>query len=95
MNYITFIQNYVKQTRTVSLSLISENSFTIKKLNNMNPREVKGNLIELKNKLREKFTVLTEADLNFEEGMEQELLRMVEYKLRLTKQEMLEVIELL
>jgi len=95
VNYITFIQNYVKQTRTVSLSLISENSFTIKKLNNMNPREVKGNLIELKNKLREKFTVLTEADLNFEEGMEQELLRMVEYKLRLTKQEMLEVIELL
>ena len=43
-------------------------------------------------KLSKKFPELTEADLNYEEGMEECMLRMVEYKLRKTKQEMRDII---
>jgi hypothetical protein len=43
---------------------------------------------ELISKLKLKYPKLTEADLNFNKGKEQEMLRMVEYKLHKTKQEM-------
>jgi hypothetical protein len=46
----------------------------------------------LKSKLKEKFPQLTEADLQHDEGMEISMLRMVEYKLRKTKQEMWDII---
>jgi hypothetical protein len=46
----------------------------------------------LTNKLRKKYPQLTETDLQFEEGMEENMLRMVEYKLRKTKNEMQKVI---
>jgi hypothetical protein len=47
----------------------------------------------LQNKLRQKYPKLTDADLNYQEGMEQDMLRMVEYKLRKTKKEMQDIIE--
>lgn len=43
---------------------------------------------ELKDKLRTKFPQLTETDLQHKAGMEEDMLRMVEYKLSKTKQEL-------
>jgi hypothetical protein len=51
-----------------------------------------GNWDELKTKLRKKYPQLTEVDLQHKEGMEESMLRMIEYKLRKTKQEMREII---
>ncbi len=45
-------------------------------------------LHELKTKLKMKYPQLTEADLQYSEGMDEKMLRMVEYKLGKTKQEM-------
>jgi hypothetical protein len=47
---------------------------------------------ELRNKLREKYPQLTVADLQLNEGSEESLLRMIEYKLSKTKPEMQEII---
>lgn len=49
-------------------------------------------MIELKTKLRIKYPQLTEADLQHIEGMEECMFRMIEYKLRKTKQEMQKII---
>jgi uncharacterized protein YjbJ (UPF0337 family) len=46
----------------------------------------------LKIKLKQKFPELTDDDLLYQEGMEQDMLRMVEYKLRKTKLEMQRII---
>jgi hypothetical protein len=51
-----------------------------------------GTWNELKTKLKEKYPQLTEADLKYKKGTEKSMLRMVEYKLRKTKQEMREII---
>jgi len=48
---------------------------------------------ELQSKLRQKYPILTDADLHYQEGMEQDMLRMVEYKLRKTRKEMHDIIE--
>jgi hypothetical protein len=50
------------------------------------------NWSELKSKLRNEYPQLTDADLQHEEGMEENMLRMVEYKLKKTKEEMREII---
>jgi len=50
------------------------------------------NFVELKSKLKIKFPQLTIADLSYSETNEKDMLRMVAYKLRMTKQEMLEII---
>ena len=51
-----------------------------------------GNWEMLKNKLRKEYPQLTETDLQHEEGMEESMLRMVEYKLQKTKEEMRDII---
>lgn len=52
----------------------------------------KRNWNDLKTKLRLKYPQLTETDLQHNEGKEETMLRMVEYKLRKTKKEMREII---
>lgn len=47
-----------------------------------------GSWEELKTKLRKNYPQLTETDLQHKEGVEISMLRMVEYKLRKTKEEM-------
>ena len=47
---------------------------------------------ELKNKLRTKYPQLTDNDLVSSKDNEIEMLRMIEYKLRKTKEEMQEII---
>ena len=51
-----------------------------------------GNWELLKNKLRKEYPQLTETDLQHKEGNEESMLRMVEYKLKKTKEEMREII---
>ena len=50
------------------------------------------NLSELKSKLRNKFPQLTDSDLYSSLNNEKDMLRMIEYKLRKSKKEMLEII---
>ncbi|NTW31224.1 MAG: general stress protein CsbD [Bacteroidetes bacterium] len=59
----------------------------------MNEKEAKRNFKEKKSKLKTKFSTLTDADLNYGEDREQEMLRMVEYKLRKTKKELAFIID--
>jgi hypothetical protein len=47
----------------------------------------------LQSKLKQKYPKLTDADLHYQDGMEQDMLRMVEYKLRKTRKEMQDIIE--
>jgi hypothetical protein len=48
---------------------------------------------ELQAKLKSKYPELTDADLEFQEPLEEDMLRMVEYKLSKTKEEMQEIIK--
>jgi len=50
-------------------------------------------LNELKIKLRNKYPQLSDSDLNFNAGNELDMLRMIAYKLGMSKQEMLDVVE--
>jgi hypothetical protein len=52
-----------------------------------------GNWDLLKSKLKKLYPQLTDKDLHHDEGMEESMLRMVEYKLRKTKEEMRVIIE--
>jgi hypothetical protein len=45
-----------------------------------------------KEKLKEKFEILTEKDLSFNEGKEKEMIELLGYKLGKTKQELLNII---
>ncbi len=53
---------------------------------------IQRNWQSLITELRIKYPQLTEADLEYEEGREESMLRMVEYKLRKTKKEMRKII---
>jgi uncharacterized protein YjbJ (UPF0337 family) len=61
----------------------------------MNKTEAKGNWNELKGKLMQKFAVLTDNDLMFEEGKKDEMLGKIQIKLGKTKQEMEDIMHTL
>ncbi len=52
-------------------------------------------LNELQSKLKQKFPELKEADLQIQQTSHKEMLRMIGYKLRKTKKEMMQIIQLL
>ncbi|EIA08270.1 CsbD family protein [Flavobacterium frigoris] len=52
-----------------------------------NSEEIKGNWNEMKGKLKQKFAELTEDDLLFEEGQEDEMWGKLQQKLGKTKKE--------
>lgn len=52
----------------------------------------RANWDELKTKLKKEYPQLTETDLQHKEGKEENMFLMIEYKLRKTKQEMMEII---
>jgi uncharacterized protein YjbJ (UPF0337 family) len=58
------------------------------KLNKMNTTEAKGNWNEQKGKLKQKFGFLTDNDLMFEEGKEDEMMGRLQIKLGKTKDEL-------
>ncbi len=53
----------------------------------MNSTEIKGNWNELKGKLKQKYAELTEDDLLYEEGKEDELFGRLQQKIGKTKDE--------
>lgn len=57
-------------------------------LKKMNTTEVKGNWNEQKGKLKQKFAFLTDNDLMFEEGKEDEMLGKLQIKLGKTKDDL-------
>jgi len=59
----------------------------------MNPLRIKGNLKEMAGKLKQQFANLTDDDLLFVEGKEEELLGRLEKKLGKTKEEIRSAIE--
>lgn len=52
----------------------------------------KKNWNELKSKLSQQFPELTDADFQYRDGNEESMLLMIEYKLKMTKKEMREII---
>lgn len=55
--------------------------------------QIKGNWDELKGKLKQKYAILTDDDLLFAEGKENELLGRLEKKIGQTKDEIRKAIE--
>ena len=58
----------------------------------MNKTEVKGNWNEQKGKLKQKFAVLTDNDLMYEEGKQDEMFGRLQIKLGKTKEELHKII---
>ena len=58
----------------------------------MNTTEVKGNWNEQKGKLKQKFAVLTDNDLMYEEGKQDEMYGRLQIKLGKTKEELHKII---
>ena len=58
----------------------------------MNITEVKGNWNLQKGKLKQKFAILTDNDLKFEEGKKEEMLGKLQVKLGKTKEELQKII---
>ena len=61
----------------------------------MNKTEVKGNWNEQKGKLKQKFAVLTDNDLMYEEGKQDEMYGRLQIKLGKTKEELHKIISTL
>ncbi len=59
----------------------------------MNKTEVKGNWNEQKGKLKQKFAVLTDNDLMYEEGKKDEMFGKLQIKLGKTREEINKLIE--
>jgi len=70
--------------------------YFINKQNKMtNISEIKGNWNEQKGKLKQKFAVLTDNDLMFEEGKKDEMIGRLQIKLGKTKEELHRIIDTL
>jgi len=57
-------------------------------ISKMNATEVKGNWNDQKGKLKQKFAILTDNDLMFEEGRKDEMFGKLQIKLGKTKEEL-------
>ena len=65
---------------------------TLKSLT-MNTTEIKGNWNELKGKLKKKYAILTDNDLMYDDGSEDELFGKLQKKLGKTKSELKKILE--
>ena len=61
----------------------------------MNTTEVRGNWNEQKGMLKQKFAILTDNDLMFEEGKKEEMYGKLQIKLGKTKEELRKIIQAL
>jgi uncharacterized protein YjbJ (UPF0337 family) len=61
----------------------------------MNTTELKGNWEEQKGKLKQKFAALTDNDLLFVEGKQEEMIGKLQIKLGKTKEELHKIIQAL
>jgi uncharacterized protein YjbJ (UPF0337 family) len=76
MFYLLFVPNFaIEKLLIIKLTIMS------------NSEEIKGNWNEMKGKLKQKFAELTEDDLLFEEGQEDEMWGKLQQKLGKTEKE--------
>jgi len=61
----------------------------------MNTTQVKGSWNEQKGKLKQKFAILTDNDLMFDEGKKEEMLGKLQKKLGKTKEELFRILSAL
>jgi len=61
----------------------------------MNTTQVKGSWDEQKGKLKQKFAILTDNDLMFDEGKKEEMLGKLQKKLGKTKEELFRILSAL
>lgn len=89
MNYTTVTKIYI-----TPILLIIRNFTNTKQLNFivMNTTEIKGNWNELKGKLKQKYATLTDDDLMFAEGKEDEMYGKLQQKLGKTKEELHQIL---
>jgi uncharacterized protein YjbJ (UPF0337 family) len=59
----------------------------------MNSTEIKGNWNETKGKLKQKFAVLTDNDLMYDEGKKDEMLGKLQVKLGKSKEELEKILK--
>lgn len=59
----------------------------------MDTEEIKGNWNATKGKLKQKFAILTDNDLMFDEGQKEEMFGKLQIKLGKTKEEITQIIE--
>jgi len=59
----------------------------------MDKFEIKGNWNELKGKLKQKYADLTDADLTFTKGQEEELLGKIQKKIGKSREEVIRMIK--
>ncbi|MDZ4708115.1 MAG: CsbD family protein [Saprospiraceae bacterium] len=59
----------------------------------MNKTEIKGNWNEQKGRLKQKFAVLTDNDLMYEEGQRDEMLGKLQITLGKTKEELAKILD--
>lgn len=93
-NYTNVNYTTVKRINITKNQLIICN-FTIQNYTNkniMNSTEIKGNWNELKGKLKQKYADLTEDDLMYAEGKEDEIYGRLQQKLGKTKEEVQQII---
>jgi CsbD-like. len=95
VNDVTYSQYYVKLSGVNRLSFVPEKFIHNLKFKKMNTTELKGNWNEQKAKLKQKFAVLTDNDLMFEEGKKEEMFGKLQIKLGKTKEELHKIIEAL
>jgi len=76
-------------------SIFIERKFFHRKILEMNTTELKGNWLGQRAKLKQKFSVLTDDDLLYEQGKKEEMLGKVQVKLGTTKEELQKIIEAL
>ena len=89
MNYTTVTEINVTEKQL----LISNFTILLIQIKNiMNTTELKGNWNELKGKLKQQYADLTDDDLLYEEGKEDELYGKVQQKLGKTKEEVQQII---
>lgn len=99
MNNAINIYDYVIHTTRKALTFVMVNHLnsysrvkTQLKLKKMNKTKVKGNWNEQKGKLKQKFAVLTDNDLMYEEGRKDEMLGKLQVKLGKTKEELIKIL---
>ena len=82
------------QTDLCNVKFFSHLSHQMRELTTkiMNTTEVKGNWNEQKGKLKQKFAILTDNDLMFEEGKKDEMFGKLQLRLGKTKEELHKII---
>jgi uncharacterized protein YjbJ (UPF0337 family) len=89
MKYLYFKNLYLNQTCGINFSQIQEKQiFNNLKITVMNKLMIKGNWNELKGKLKQKYAKISDDDLIYAEGKEDELLGRLQKVTGKTKEEL-------